>query len=139
MVEEDSFMPDLYDRFNRPQFTVPPLCERKHDVALLAAHFIQKYDSAEKDNKDLKPIILSKECEDILKGYDWPGNIRQLEQVIKEIVLKRYINEDRSEISESELPAEIAQTNRKTPGSHSKGKKKFSRNIQLLMMKSFTG
>ena len=76
MVEEDSFMPDLYDRFNRPQFTVPPLCERKHDVALLAAHFIQKYDSAEKDNKDLKPIILSKKCEDILKGYDWPGNIR---------------------------------------------------------------
>ena len=46
MVEEESFMPDLYDRFKRPQFTVPPLRERKYDVPLLAAHFIQKYDSA---------------------------------------------------------------------------------------------
>ena len=33
MVEADSFMPDLYDRFKRPQFTIPPLRERKHDVA----------------------------------------------------------------------------------------------------------
>ena len=50
---------------------------------------------------------MSKECADILKWFDWPGNIRELEQVIKEIILKRHADNDRSEISESELPDDI--------------------------------
>ena len=107
MVAEDLFMPDLYDRFKRPQLSAPPLRERKDDVPLLAAHFIEKYDSPETANKDLSFIRLSKECIDALKRYDWPGNIRELEQVIKEIILNRLVQNDRSEILELDLPDDL--------------------------------
>jgi two-component system response regulator HydG len=107
MAAEGAFMPDLYDRLKRPQFTVPPLRERKHDVPLLAAHFIEEYDSVRKSNKAIEPISLSKECTDTLKRLDWPGNIRDLEQVMMEIVLERLADNDRSEISESDLPDDL--------------------------------
>jgi transcriptional regulator with PAS, ATPase and Fis domain len=131
MVEEDSFMPDLYDRFKRPDIKIPPLCEIKNDVLLLANYFIDSNDTHRQTNKDLQPIRLSKDCVEILKAFAWPGNIRELQQVIKEIMMNRQINKDRSEISELELPDDITQTNRKTPGSHSKGKKKLPGNTKI--------
>jgi DNA-binding NtrC family response regulator len=131
MVEEGSFMPDLYDRFKRPQITIPPLREIKNDVILLANYFIDHNDTHRQDNKELQPIRLSKDCVEILKAFNWPGNIRELQQVIKEIVLMRQASGDRSEISESELPDDITQTKRKTPSSHSKGKNKLPGNTKI--------
>jgi two-component system response regulator HydG len=100
-------------------------------VILLANYFIDNNDTHRQDNKELQPIRLSKDCVEILKTFNWPGNIRELQQVIKEIVLMRQASGDRSEISESELPDDITQTKRKTPSSHSKGKKKLPGNKRI--------
>ena len=131
MVEEGAFMPDLYDRLKRPQFTVPPLRERKHDVPLLAAHFIEEYDSVRKSNKAIEPISLSKECTDTLKRLDWPGNIRDLEQVMMEIVLERLADNDRSEISESDLPDDLFSKRKNGSMPALKHKKKLPGNTKV--------
>jgi transcriptional regulator with PAS, ATPase and Fis domain len=131
MVEENSFMPDLYDRFKRPQITIPPLREIKSDVILLANYFIDSNDTHRQDNKELQPIRLSKVCVEILKAFDWPGNIRELQQVIKEIVLMRQASGDRSEISESELPDDILKKRKNAFDSNSKLKKKLLGNTKI--------
>jgi DNA-binding NtrC family response regulator len=131
MVDAELFMPDLYDRFKHPQLTIPPLRERKHDVRLLAAYFIQKYDSAENENKDLKPISMDKECTETLMGYNWPGNIRELEQVIKEIILKRHAEKDRTEISKPELPDDFFTKGKSSHMPTLKSKKKLLGNTKI--------
>ncbi len=66
-------MPDLYDRFKRPQFTIPSLRERKNDVLPLANYFIDNNDTHRQANKDLQSIRLSKDCVEMFKAFDWPG------------------------------------------------------------------
>ena len=107
MSAEGTFMRDLHDRLKRPSFTVPPLRERKNDVPLLAAHFIKECDTVGKKNKSAKPIGITKKAADALKKLDWPGNIRDLEQVIREIILYRHADNDRSDISEEDLPEDL--------------------------------
>jgi DNA-binding NtrC family response regulator len=62
---------------------VPPLRERREDVPLLADHFLRKF--AAENNKEIKGI--SREALSLLNGYDWPGNIRHLENVIESMVV----------------------------------------------------
>ena len=57
----------------------PPLRERREDIPILAAHFIQKYAG---DNR-VEAKIFTAEAMDYLSGYEWPGNVRQLENVIE--------------------------------------------------------
>jgi DNA-binding NtrC family response regulator len=107
MVNEESFMADLYDRFKRPYFTVPPLRERKNDIPILASYFIKKHDSPINEIEKLEPISIDKKCIRILMEYRWPGNIRELEGVISEIILDRNAENDRTAISESDLPDDL--------------------------------
>jgi two-component system NtrC family response regulator len=131
MVAEGTFMPDLYDRLKRPSFTVPPLRERKNDLPLLAAHFIKKYDAERKKNKDAKPISLSEEAEDALKKLDWPGNIRDLEQVISEIIVNRNVDNDRSDIAEADLPEDIFPKSKGSSASGQRNRKKLPGNTKV--------
>jgi Nif-specific regulatory protein len=78
-----AFRDDLYYRLNVFSIFVPPLRERKADVLLLADHFVQKY-SAEY-GKQIKRI--STPAIDMLMSYHWPGNIRELENVIVRAIL----------------------------------------------------
>lgn len=83
MVEEGSFRQDLLYRINTVEIKLPPLRERKEDVAMLADHFVQKY--SKKYRKDIKGFTsdgLSK-----LKEYSWPGNIRELEHAVERSVI----------------------------------------------------
>jgi DNA-binding NtrC family response regulator len=82
-VKNGRFREDLFYRINVITLTLPPLRERKEDVALLARHFIGKY-SAElgKGIKDMETKAL-----DILIKYQWPGNIRELQNIIERAVL----------------------------------------------------
>jgi len=84
LVKEDQFRKDLYYRINVVSITIPPLRERKEDTPLLAAHFVEKY--SEKGSKKPTPVI-SDEALDLLLEYSWPGNIRELENVIQLAVL----------------------------------------------------
>jgi len=82
-VSEKRFRVDLFYRLNVLKISIPALCERENDVILLADYFLQYYCVMFK-----KPIIrLSDKIIDGFKKYDWPGNVRQLENVIQKIVL----------------------------------------------------
>lgn len=79
MVKAGQFREDLFYRLHVVTITLPPLREHPEDIALLAEHFFKK--ALKKTKKDVQSI--SKEAMDSLKNYDWPGNIRQLENVIE--------------------------------------------------------
>lgn len=77
MVEQGRFRRDLYYRLNVVKMTLPPLRERKEDIPLLAAHFL------ERNGRDMKrPFRLSAETLAFLVDYAWPGNIRELSNAI---------------------------------------------------------
>ncbi|EAY27695.1 sigma-54-dependent transcriptional regulator [Microscilla marina] len=82
-VEKGTFRSDLYYRLNVFPINVPPLRERKEDVTLLASFFAQKY--GKKIGKTIKSI--PKRTADKLTSYDWPGNIRELENIIERAVI----------------------------------------------------
>lgn len=79
LVESGRFRDDLYYRLNVVQIPLPPLRERREDIPLLIAHFVEKVTS---DN-DLPPKTFSASALNYLTGYEWPGNIRQLENVVE--------------------------------------------------------
>jgi two-component system response regulator HydG len=82
-VKEGRFREDLYYRLNVVPITMPPLRDRKEDIPPLADHFLVIY--REKNRKPLKGI--SGKALDLLVRYDWPGNIRELENCIERAVI----------------------------------------------------
>jgi two-component system response regulator PilR (NtrC family) len=82
LIAEGRFREDLYYRINVIPIALPPLRERREDIALLAEHFVAKY--TEQMDKAIRGI--SREAMDLLLGYDWPGNIRELENVVERAV-----------------------------------------------------
>ena len=82
-VEKGEFREDLYYRINVIAVPMPPLRERKDDIELLAEYFIKKY--GKKNNK--KVFGLSPEVSKLFGQYDWPGNIRELENAIEGAVI----------------------------------------------------
>ncbi len=82
-VRKGRFREDLYFRINVVPIFVPPLRERKGDVALLIDHFLRVYcASARKPLKTLNPDVL-----EILEDYPWPGNVRELENIVQRLVV----------------------------------------------------
>ena len=81
-IAEGRFREDLYYRINVIPISLPPLRERREDIPLLAEHFVVKYN--EQMGKGISGI--SHESMDLLARYDWPGNIRELENVMERAV-----------------------------------------------------
>lgn len=79
LVAEGKFRDDLYYRLNVFTITLPPLRERKEDIPLLVTHFIEKFKVETNKNVD----GISENAMQILMDYDWPGNVRQLENAIE--------------------------------------------------------
>jgi len=79
LVSLKQFRPDLYYRLNVIPIYLPPLRERSDDIPELVRHFVQKF--SRRLNKQMATI--SPETRDLLKRYDWPGNIRELQNVIE--------------------------------------------------------
>ncbi len=99
-VKRGSFREDLYYRLNVIPILLPPLKERREDVALLARHFLQK------SCRDMKrPLMsLSTDAMTALEIYDWPGNVREMENVIERTVALT----DGDTIERRDLPSHIA-------------------------------
>ena len=99
-VEKGEFRVDLYYRLNGFSLHLPPLRERKADIPLLARHFLKDYSERYKKNglKDFSP-----EAEELLVAYRWPGNIRELRNVIERIV----VLENDVIVQPEHLPSEI--------------------------------
>ncbi len=82
-VETEAFRQDLYYRLNVVQIQIPTLNQRIEDIPLLAEHFLNRFnDLYDKRIKGFKPQALLR-----LQNYSWPGNVRQMENAIKQAVL----------------------------------------------------
>jgi len=84
LVKENKFRKDLYYRINVLNLKLPNLKERREDIPLLVNFFINKYKY--KFKKEIKGI--SEDSMTILKNYNWPGNIRELENVIERLIVR---------------------------------------------------
>jgi DNA-binding NtrC family response regulator len=83
MIAKETFREDLFYRLTVVEIHVPPLRERKEDIPLLADKFLFKYGNEYKD----RYITIDTEAKALLQRYDWPGNIRELENVIQRAVI----------------------------------------------------
>jgi len=99
MVEEGTFREDLYYRLNVIPIELPPLRERKEDIAELIDYFLEKY-CGEMGREKLE---INKNALELLVDYEWKGNIRELENVIERLVILSQCNA----INEKDLPKEI--------------------------------
>jgi transcriptional regulator with GAF, ATPase, and Fis domain len=82
-VRDKAFRPDLFHRLNVISFTLPPLRERREDIPMLAEYFASRY--AKRCNRDVKGV--SAEARAYLERYEWPGNIRELENAMERAVV----------------------------------------------------
>jgi len=82
-LQEKKFREDLFFRLNVISVTLPPLCNRKEDIPVLASHFLQKF------NQEMKKRIISIEPAtlEIFLTYHWPGNIRELQNVLERAIV----------------------------------------------------
>lgn len=95
LIADGTFREDLYYRLNVVPISLPPLRQRSDDIPLLVAHFLEKHEAGRKK--------LSAEAMKALTEYQWPGNIRELENTIERIVILSHADE----IGLFELPSEI--------------------------------
>jgi two-component system response regulator PilR (NtrC family) len=94
MIANGTFREDLYYRVSVIPIQVPALRERREDVELLANHFLKKYSTAAQ-----KSILrISQESLDALRAFEWPGNVRQLENTIERAVAMEAGNELRVDL-----------------------------------------
>ncbi len=98
-IQEGKFREELFYRLNVISFDMPPLRRRTEDIPLLVTYFLQKHcDRLAKKTKRFTPEVIG-----LLEAYAWPGNIRELENVIERIVAI----EDRETVTVGCLPKEI--------------------------------
>ncbi len=95
-----SFREDLYYRLNVVPITVPPLRERKEDIPLLINHFIKKFTSVFK----VEEKTIDDEALDILMNYRWPGNIRELENIMEYLFVR---SQRETKITAAKIPGNI--------------------------------
>ena len=95
LIADGDFREDLFYRLNVVPITLPPLRQRSGDIPVLVAHFLEKYKA---DTKRINP-----EAMQALVSYQWPGNIRELENTIERIVILSHGDE----IEPADLPAEV--------------------------------
>jgi two-component system NtrC family response regulator len=101
-VDAGRFRADLFFRLNVVSIDVPPLRERREDIPLLVAHFLNKFgERLGRPVRDVEPVVMS-----ALYRYSWPGNVRELENVIERaLVLSRGPS-----IVPDDLPPEIRES-----------------------------
>ena len=98
-IEERSFREDLYYRLKVFQITMPPLRERKDDVIALADHFLHLFNNKFRKNiRGIEAVL-----QEMLIDYKWPGNIRELRNVIERAV----ILETSEKLRKEHVPSEI--------------------------------
>jgi formate hydrogenlyase transcriptional activator len=83
LVANKQFRADLYYRLNVIPISLPPLRDRAEDIPLLVQYFVRKFSARLNKRIDLIP----EEVMEVLKAYDWPGNIRELQNVIERAVI----------------------------------------------------
>ncbi len=101
MVKEGTFREDLFYRLNVVPVRLPPLRERRDDIPLLVQHFLTKFSRAAAGRG---PASLSQDAMRQMMVFDWPGNVRQLENIIERMVT---LLPKRAQIEVADLPDDI--------------------------------
>ena len=101
LVEEGKFRKDLYYRLAVATVFIPPLRTRQGDIRLLTPYFIERFN----DEKG-KSVIIDTPAVELLEGYDWKGNIRELENLIELLV----VTTGSEKITISDLPKHISES-----------------------------
>ncbi|NTW09638.1 MAG: sigma-54-dependent Fis family transcriptional regulator, partial [Anaerolineaceae bacterium] len=97
MVRQGAFREDLFYRLNVFSIQLPPLRDRREDIPMLAAHFLEKMTN---------PVKLSPESLQLLTAYSWPGNVRELQNTLE----RAAVLADDGIITPAHLPAQIIGT-----------------------------
>jgi len=131
-VKSGQFREDLYYRLNVLHIYVPPLRQRREEIPILIEYFLQKYSG----KYDKSTPTLSREASDLLLSYDWPGNVRQLENMIKRLVVlgdEEAIKEELSQHDSSEPDEPRQSQNQESDGAipNQTGLKEISRKAAL--------
>ncbi len=103
MVAEGTFREDLFYRLNVIPVRLPPLRERRADIPLLAQHFLERLSQ---ESPDRGRVTLAQDAQQALMAFDWPGNVRQLENVIERAFA---LSPGRSQIHLADLSPELQQ------------------------------
>ena len=103
LIKTGKFREDLYHRLNVFRIELPPLRQRKEDIGILVKHFLTK--SAQEIKSDMKNI--DDNAMNVMKEYDWPGNIRQLENICRYITVMA----PSSNITIDDIPDEVKNIN----------------------------
>lgn len=106
MVRQKQFRQDLYYRLNVLSLTIPPLRERREDIPALIFYYLKKL-----EKKYQVETRLDTEALEALMDYDWPGNIRELKNVVE----RSYHMCENGKISRDQLPASIRSAHRELP------------------------
>jgi len=105
MIQTGDFREDLFYRLNVFQLTLPPLRERKEDLRYLAYHFLEKI--ASEEEKEITGM--TEEAEEAIMNYQWPGNIRQLENII----FRAVVLADTDQLTAEDFPNHIVEYQQK--------------------------
>jgi len=136
-VANGNFREDLYYRINIFSIHIPPLRERAEDIPLLLNHFIKKYNK--EFGKDVE--IISSELMNFFLEYDWPGNIRELENYVERAILMT----DGKQLELSALPTEVQNSsntfhkNEEEVLPFKRAKENFERDYIMMLLKKFNG
>ena len=117
MLQERRFRADLYYRLNVFPITVPPLREREGDIPLLVSHFLRKF--AERQGKSIEQI--ADHAMEAFESYHWPGNIRELQNVIERAVIMAtdgVLHPQVPEVRKGDMPHAKANTLADAEGMH---------------------
>jgi len=138
-MKEGIFREDLYYRLNVIHIQMPPLIECREDIPLLVKHFIEKY---AKKRSDLVIRGINDEAMEVLMSYHYPGNIRELENIIERAI----VFSDREYLSLSALPAHLRQVDiikQSRPSSNGMSLKNakyhFERNFIIEILQKYKG
>jgi two-component system nitrogen regulation response regulator GlnG len=99
LVKEGDFREDLFHRLNVIRIHIPRMAERREDIPRLANYFLQRAGS----ELGVEPKVLHKDTEKYLSAQTWPGNVRQLKNVIERVLI---LGESSGDIEAEELPAQ---------------------------------
>ena len=125
LVNNGGFREDLYYRLNVVPIKIPPLRERREDIAPLASYFLKKA-----SQKGLSPKILDAEAIEAMREYDWPGNVRELENMMYRLCALYSESIISKESFLSELPAQ-------RPVTASTGSSTLEKDVQLHLQQYF--